>query len=245
MARKHRHQEHINHERWIVSFADMMTLLFALFVVLYAMGVADLAKLEQIKKSVQFAFNIAGDGKTRDAGIFNQQSGAGDVPEIAPLVTAQDGEMREFLRSTLLDYEEIAGRSLEFWQTDDAVTLTTPVADFFDAYRSGPIKREIRPWLDKMLAASLSFTSEIVLRIETPNVPIGTSPTGRALTSLDLAHERLKTMQRSIAAVPGIHEWVIETALRVQREKPGLDPAEWEKRAVVVIVLSNRRRENR
>ena len=44
MAKKHKHEEHVNHERWVISFADMMTLLFALFVVLYALGQADLSK---------------------------------------------------------------------------------------------------------------------------------------------------------------------------------------------------------
>ena len=36
MARKHKHEEHQNHERWVISYADLVTLLFALFVVLYA-----------------------------------------------------------------------------------------------------------------------------------------------------------------------------------------------------------------
>lgn len=36
MARKKKHAEHENHERWLVSYADLLTLLFALFVVLYA-----------------------------------------------------------------------------------------------------------------------------------------------------------------------------------------------------------------
>jgi chemotaxis protein MotB len=32
---------HVNHERWMVSFADFMTLLFALFVVLFAVSSVD------------------------------------------------------------------------------------------------------------------------------------------------------------------------------------------------------------
>ncbi len=31
MARKKKHAEHENHERWLVSYADLLTLLFALF----------------------------------------------------------------------------------------------------------------------------------------------------------------------------------------------------------------------
>ena len=60
MAKKHKHEEHVNHERWVISFADMMTLLFALFVVLYALGQQDLAKAKQLKNSIQWAFHIAG-----------------------------------------------------------------------------------------------------------------------------------------------------------------------------------------
>ena len=42
MARKKHHEEgHANHERWLVSYADMITLLMVLFVVLYAMGQTD------------------------------------------------------------------------------------------------------------------------------------------------------------------------------------------------------------
>ena len=35
MSRK-KHPEHVNHERWLVSYADFITLLFAFFVVLFA-----------------------------------------------------------------------------------------------------------------------------------------------------------------------------------------------------------------
>jgi chemotaxis protein MotB len=51
--RKHAHheEEHENHERWLVSYADMMTLLFALFLVLYAMSVVDLNKFKAFRQA--------------------------------------------------------------------------------------------------------------------------------------------------------------------------------------------------
>ena len=36
--KKHHHEEHENHERWLVSGFDMMTLMFAVFVVLFAIS---------------------------------------------------------------------------------------------------------------------------------------------------------------------------------------------------------------
>lgn len=47
-----------NHERWLVAFADMMTLLFALFVVLYAIAVVNTSKVKQVTESLQVAFGI-------------------------------------------------------------------------------------------------------------------------------------------------------------------------------------------
>ena len=38
MARRRHHEEHENHERWLVSYADFITLLFAFFVVMYSIS---------------------------------------------------------------------------------------------------------------------------------------------------------------------------------------------------------------
>lgn len=48
--------EHANHERWVISYADFVTLLFALFVVLYASSVTDLKKLKRVRISMGRAF---------------------------------------------------------------------------------------------------------------------------------------------------------------------------------------------
>jgi chemotaxis protein MotB len=47
-----------NGERWLLTYADMITLLLALFVVLYATGQTDQVKFQQVAMSLQRAFNI-------------------------------------------------------------------------------------------------------------------------------------------------------------------------------------------
>lgn len=48
-----RHEEHENHERWLVSYADFITLLFAFFVVMYATSNGDQEKQQKFEESVR------------------------------------------------------------------------------------------------------------------------------------------------------------------------------------------------
>ncbi|GAB4361551.1 MAG: flagellar motor protein MotB [Deltaproteobacteria bacterium] len=60
MARRKKPEEHANHERWLVSYADFITLLFAFFTTMYAISTADTAKLEKLIRSMQGAFGGEG-----------------------------------------------------------------------------------------------------------------------------------------------------------------------------------------
>src|SRR5215475_6014506 len=56
MANRRRHGDaHENHERWLVSYADFITLLFAFFVVMFASSQTDKAKVKQISEAVSSA----------------------------------------------------------------------------------------------------------------------------------------------------------------------------------------------
>jgi chemotaxis protein MotB len=68
MGKKHKHEEHVNHERWLVSYADFITLLFAFFVIMYAISEVDKNKMKKFKNSVQFAFSHSGSGGTMTQG---------------------------------------------------------------------------------------------------------------------------------------------------------------------------------
>jgi chemotaxis protein MotB len=56
MARKKADHPHENHERWLVSYADFITLLFAFFVVMFASSQSDKAKAQQMSEAVRDAF---------------------------------------------------------------------------------------------------------------------------------------------------------------------------------------------
>jgi chemotaxis protein MotB len=50
------HEEHVNHERWLVSYADMLTLLFVLFVVLFSMSSVDQKKFAELAAGLSEGF---------------------------------------------------------------------------------------------------------------------------------------------------------------------------------------------
>ncbi|MBX9703080.1 MAG: flagellar motor protein MotB [Silvanigrellaceae bacterium] len=69
MAKKVKCPEFENHERWLIAFADMMTLLFALFVVLYAIANLEKSKAKQIEDSFKQAIGIKEEVPKEDGGL--------------------------------------------------------------------------------------------------------------------------------------------------------------------------------
>lgn len=56
MGRKKKHEEHVNLERYLVSYADFITLLFATFVVLYALSQVDISAFSKLEEALKSAF---------------------------------------------------------------------------------------------------------------------------------------------------------------------------------------------
>jgi chemotaxis protein MotB len=70
-----------NHERWLVSYADFITLLFALFVVMYATSLANVSTVGVLTTSILEAFNLPNTIATIDP----------ESAEIGDLISAEDG----------------------------------------------------------------------------------------------------------------------------------------------------------
>lgn len=86
MARKKKHEEHeghANHERWVLSYADILTLLLALFIVMFAISKVDQKKFEEFSRGTAASFgqaNLAMQGQTgtldgTDGIMSDQKSG--------------------------------------------------------------------------------------------------------------------------------------------------------------------------
>lgn len=73
MARRQKHEEHENHERWLVSYADFITLLFAFFVVMYAISQVNESKYRVLSNALVNAFQ----DNPRSETLLDTKTGAG------------------------------------------------------------------------------------------------------------------------------------------------------------------------
>lgn len=77
MARRHKCPEFENHERWLVSYADMLTLLFAVFVVLFALKEGGESRHHKTAGSMQESFNMPLEDIPPDRQIGKSEQGFG------------------------------------------------------------------------------------------------------------------------------------------------------------------------
>ena len=88
MAKKHKHPEHENLERWLVSYADFITLLFATFVVLYALAQVDAVDFAKLEESLKHAFSqntlLEGQQSIMEGSdsLFDQQQANSFIPSL-------------------------------------------------------------------------------------------------------------------------------------------------------------------
>jgi chemotaxis protein MotB len=90
--KKHHHEEHENHERWLVSGYDMMTLLFAVFVVLFAISSTNISKVKLLEQSLQEAFSgpvLTGGRAMMKTGDASESERAAAEPPLASLSPMQ------------------------------------------------------------------------------------------------------------------------------------------------------------
>ena len=158
MAKKPKPPEHENLERWLVSYADFITLLFATFVVLYALSQTDVAELSKIDESLQRAFSTAsilqGNDGVLDSGqsILDSSAGNGFIQElmaeyISPKYESQSFEQIEKSIDELKKNGQLEGVDAKI--TDQGLLITFEEKYLFDS-GSAELSPASKKLLDKI-----------------------------------------------------------------------------------------------
>ncbi len=177
--------DHASQNRWMVSYADFITMLFALFVVLFAFAKADQKKQVQASSVIDEAFRSLGLFSATGRKPANGANAAGADKAAIPMniVMGEDvlsparvkddlEHVRRQLTQTLSN--QVATHTVSIQMGRNGLVISLREAGFFNSGSATP-KPETLPALRK-IAASLSHTP-YDLRIEghTDNIPIHTA----------------------------------------------------------------------
>ncbi len=207
MARKRKAPEHANHERWLVSYADFITLLFAFFVVMFATSQTDKGKAQQVSDSVKRALEgekmsqvvaaILG-GTVSDKGKGNaMMRGPGGAAPPVPSKDAKDAKLAELMPALKVLSEELkpeidAGRIQVSMQARGLVVSFTQAALF--APGDDVISTDAYKGLERVASAITKMPNPVRLEGHTDSTPINTArfhsnwelSAGRSIAILEL-----------------------------------------------------------
>lgn len=196
MSRRRRARAHVSHERWLVSYADFITLMFAFFVVLYASAQVDHRKVGKLAMAIQVAFQELGvfpASTTRVPIDLNEPMPFSTVQAIenakhdtdlsriaSPPTNDLDAAAEETDLATLQNelqqalQHEIALREVSLHRETDGLVISLREFGFFDS-GSTTLKPSALPALDRIASILAIRTCRLRIEGHTDNVPIHTA----------------------------------------------------------------------
>jgi chemotaxis protein MotB len=160
-------EEHENHERWLVTYADMLTLLMVLFVVLFAMSQIDAKKFDALRDGLAKGFgapsvmsgtsNSVQTGGGQDSAI-DVAAGVGNVNVDRPTPNAQDPALQQAVR----DADRARQQRMQGNAQQEATNLEQIKKQILEAAKQQGIEDALRFTIDERGLIVTIVTSEVV-----------------------------------------------------------------------------------
>ena len=180
MAKKKHEEEHENHERWLVSYADFITLLFAFFVVMYSVSRVDNKRLTQAASSIKWALHYGGTGGVAQMPIFD-----GPAAEVGQSVDMQGGPLspprsviaeafRRDLENRIAPFlivQKAGPAAVKVVVEGDRVTVRLAAAEFFDPGQA-VLRPQILPVLDAIASEVVPLKRPLRVEGHTDDSPV-------------------------------------------------------------------------
>lgn len=208
------HEEHVNHEAWVIPYADMLTLLMGLFLVLWAIGNQDLAKMKEFAQGFSSEMGISqpldGGGGVLADGVAATPTtttialSASQLTEARAALT-REGEARSAAadaQAQLSQAEQVirdqAVRSgidtaITFRREDRGLVVSIVSDDVLFAPGAADLRMDGSTALDALAVALVSLPNRVSIEGHTDDVPISS---GRFPSNWELSTARASVVLR-------------------------------------------------
>jgi chemotaxis protein MotB len=154
---------HENSERWLLTYADLITLLLGLFVILYAMSKIDAGKYAEIVNAMGGVFGSSKGVMAGNNGVVSSQ---------IPLIQNERQKIAQDLRSAL----HLESKKLPIAISSNERGITVHIMDeLLFASGSAEIKQSSMPALDSLARVLATLPNDVRVEGHTDNLPISTS----------------------------------------------------------------------
>jgi chemotaxis protein MotB len=200
-----------NHERWLISYADFITLLFAFFVVMFASSQADRSRAAAVSESVVKALegkNMketlaallggARDDTGRGNAMMRGPGGAKKAPEEKNLKAVELAPSLRFLTEELK--KEIEMGRIQINMQTRGLVVSFNQATLFPSGED-VVSSDVYPSLEKIAAAMLKIPNPVRLEGHTDSIPISTA---RFHSNWELSAARSIAVMELLAANFGV-----------------------------------------
>jgi chemotaxis protein MotB len=166
MKKRKTEEEHENLERWLITYADLITLLLAFFIMMYTFSKQDAAKYGEVSENLKTIFNggpslLRGGRGASMLNPLNKVEGAGEIKkeledQLAALADAKDH-----------------GQNITVFADERGIVIRVTDRAFFDGGRA-ELKDTARQALRKIVPILLKSNGQVRIEGHTDDVPIST-----------------------------------------------------------------------
>lgn len=196
MARKKKggHEEAENAERWLLTYADMITLLMAFFIMMYSMSVLNLEKFNEAAFSIRSGFGGMMKGGKH---LLRSEPGSGSGISVIPHIFEHERPLNE-VKAELTGYSEKnkITDSVSVSQEKRGVVVSISADNLLFAAGSAEIRSAAFPVLNQVAKKVKKLPNQIMIEGHTCNIPIHTQSYP---SNWELSAARASSMVRYLA----------------------------------------------
>lgn len=246
IKKKNKHPEHENSERWLVSYADFITLLFAFFVVMYATSTNNVEKQKQFENSVRAEMHLVGSGSgsnNSDANPSNPLTDTlkqlnqpiGELPKNPSPKELKDYVERKMGTESMKHFKDSVTQVKHEWF---GVRVSLASSTFFDP-GSYKLKLSSLGALDSFFNEFKNRDSRIIVEGHTDNIPI---KNGKVESNWELSSLRATSVVRYLIKYHNFSSGMI-TAAAYADTKPiadnDTDENRQKNRRIDILIISD------